>query len=359
MATVTDAVPVPPLSPDGLLGVPLAAGEEPDRIVVVRLHAFGDTAITFPLLAALRRRLPQVRLDVVTDVRSAGLFEAHRDVDGVFPYDTRRSRWRKGASVLRIALRLRRGPVPAVLDLQRNRWSRLLTRLLVPRAWAAFDRHAPRTALTRYLDAAEKLGLGRLEPVLSPHAREELLREARGRLMRSGWDPARPLVCLNPAGGWETKQWAIGRYAELGRRLAAEGCQLMALSSAPVPPRFTALREALRGLLLDFAGQTTPGEAVALVSLASLVVCDDSGLMHLAWVQGIPVVALFGATRSVWSRPEGAQSVGFYSEDLPCGACMQPACARGDVHCLSRVGVEEVLVACRVLLGGGTAPAPA
>ncbi len=347
---MTDALPVPPLSPDGLLGVPLGPGEEPGRIVVIRLHAFGDTAITFPVLAALRRRLPSVRIDVVTDVRSAGLFEAHRDVDGVFPYDTRRARWRKGASVLSVALRLRRRPVPAVLDLQRNRWSRLLTRLLAPRAWAAFDRHAPRTALTRYLDAAEKLGLGRPDPVLAPHAREELLREARARLVRAGRDPARPLVCLNPAGGWETKQWPIGRYAGLGRRLAAEGYQLMTLSPAPVPPRFTGLGEALGAGLLDFTGSTTPGEALALVSLASLVVSDDSGLMHLAWVQGVPVVALFGATRSVWSRPEGARSAGFYSEDLPCGACMQPVCARGDLHCLVRVGVDEVFRKCLDLM---------
>ncbi len=317
---------------------------------MIRLHAFGDTAITFPLLGALRARWPSLRLEVVTDVRSEDLFAANRGVDVVHAYDTRRTKWPKAASVLGIAMTIRRRGVPAVLDLQRNRWSRLLTRLVVPRAWAAFDRHAPRTALTRYLDAAEKLGLGRLDPLLAPCANEELLREARALLERAGGDPSRPLVCLNPAGGWETRQWPLLRYSELGRRLAEEGCQLMTLSSAPVPPRFLALREALRGLLLDFSGKTSPGVALALVSLASLIVSDDSGLMHLAWVQGVPTVALFGASRSAWSRPEGPGSTGFYSEDLVCGACMQPACARVDIHCLTRVSVEDVLARCRPLL---------
>jgi ADP-heptose:LPS heptosyltransferase len=334
--------PVPPFTPDGVLAEPLAPGAEPRRLVVIRLHAFGDTAITFPLLGALKRRFPSLRLDVVTDVRSKGLFEAHRDVDAVYAFDARQRRLPKGLAILRTAAALRRRAVPAVLDLQRNRWSRSLTRLLFPGAWAAFDRHAPKSALARYIEAADALGLGHLEPILAPHAREELLREARARLTRAGWNGGRPLVCLNPAGGWETKEWPFERWVELGRRFEGRGCQLMALAAAPMPPRFAALREALGAGLFDFAGATTPGEALALVALASLVVSEDSGLMHLAWVQGVPTLALFGSTRSAWSRPEGPGTDGFYSEDLSCGACMQPVCARGDLLCLTRVSVDEV-----------------
>lgn len=351
------APPVPPFSPDGVLSRPLAPGAAPDRLVVIRLHAFGDTAITFPLLAALKRDHPSLRLDVVTDVRSRELFEAHRDVDGVYAFETRRTRVPKGLSLLAVAARLRRRNVPAVLDLQRNRWSRLLTRLLAPRAWAAFDRHAPKTALTRYREAADALGLPGGVPVLAPHARAELVAAARERLRTAGWDGSSPLVVLNPAGGWETKQWPLERFVALGRRLERDGCRLVALSPSPVPPRFSALGEALRPTLLHLAGRTTPGEALALVSLASLAVSEDSGLMHLAWVQGVPTLALFGSSRAAWSRPEGPRAAGFYSEDLACGACMRPTCARGDLLCLDRVGVEDVYGRAAAALGlppGGT-----
>jgi len=347
---MSSPVPVPPFTPDGVIGVPLAGTTDPGRVVVIRFHAFGDTAITFPVIAALRRRLPEAGIDVVTDVRSVELFTAHRDVDSVFSIDTRRPKIVKGLSILRVAFVLRRRGVPAVLDLQRNRWSRLLTRLLAPAAWVGFDRHAPRTALTRYLDATEAIGLGRLAPVLASHVRQEPLAEARSRLAKAGWDPARPLVCLNPAGGWETKQWPIERYVELGRHFERQGCQLMSLSVAPVPLRFVVLREALGASLFDFAGSTTPAVALAFMSLASLVVSDDSGLMHLAWVQGVPTLALFGSSRSAWSRPEGPRTAGYYSEDLECGACLQPVCRRGDLLCLTRVSVEEVFRKSRELM---------
>ena len=73
--------------------------------------------------------------------------------------------------------------------------------------------------------------------------------------------------------------------------------------------------------------------------------------MHLAWVQGVPALALFGSSRAAWSRPEGPRSDGFYSEDLACGACMQPTCARSDLLCLQRVAVEDVFRRATAALG--------
>jgi ADP-heptose:LPS heptosyltransferase len=346
MRELSAPFPVPPFTPEGVIGVPLSGASDPDRVILIRFHAIGDTAITFPVLGALRRRLPGSRLEVVTDVRSASLFEAHRDVEAVHALDMRRGKLPKAQGLLRLAIALWRGPRPVVLNLQRDRWSLILGRLLAPRAWAGFDRFAPRTALTRYLDAVEGLGLGRLDPVLEPRLRPGLVSQASERLRAAGLDPARPLVCLNPAGGWETKQWPIERYVELGRRLHDEAaCQLMALSAAPVPRRFRELKAGLGRRLVDLTGTTTLGLTLALLTQVWLMVTDDSGLMHLAWVQGVPTLALFGASRSTWSRPEGPGSTGFYSEDLSCGACMQPVCAQGDLRCLGRVPVDEVTAA--------------
>src|SRR5262249_46183468 len=156
------------------------------------------------------------------DLRSEELARAHRDVDRVFAFDARLPRYRKGLALLGVALSARQPRPDAVLDLQRNRWSQLLMRFLAPRGWAGFDRHAPRTALTRYLDAAEFLGLGPLPPVLAPHATGVALDAARELLTREGWDGTRPLVLLNPGGGWATKHWPLERFAELGRRLARQ-----------------------------------------------------------------------------------------------------------------------------------------
>jgi ADP-heptose:LPS heptosyltransferase len=63
----------------------------------------------------------------------------------------------------------------------------------------------------------------------------------------------------------------------------------------------------------------------------------------MAWCSGRPSVALFGSTRSDWSRPLGPHSVLLDSSDMPCGNCMAPECRFGDVRCLTRYTPDRVL----------------
>jgi ADP-heptose:LPS heptosyltransferase len=95
--------------------------------------------------------------------------------------------------------------------------------------------------------------------------------------------------------------------------------------------------------IVNLAGRTTPGEALAVLRHAALIVTEDSGLMHMAWAAGVPIVALFGSSRSDWSAPQGDGSVCLDSSDLECGCCMQPSCRLGDVRCLARRSPQAVL----------------
>jgi len=94
--------------------------------------------------------------------------------------------------------------------------------------------------------------------------------------------------------------------------------------------------------IISIVNQTTPSQAFAILQHTSFVLSEDSGLMHMAWVSGIPTLALFGSTRSDWTRPLGGKSFFLDSSDLPCGNCMQEVCRYGDVHCLTRYTPEFV-----------------
>jgi ADP-heptose:LPS heptosyltransferase len=110
------------------------------------------------------------------------------------------------------------------------------------------------------------------------------------------------------------------------------------------------MRQALGERVIDLVGRTTMTEVFAVVRNLDLMVSDDSGLMRMAWVSGVPTVGIFGASRSVWSRPCGEHSYCFGSEDLECGACMSDMCMRGDLFCLHRVSAETVMEQCRKMM---------
>src|SRR5262249_31527418 len=161
---------------------------------------------------------------------------------------------------------------------------------------------------------AGSVGLGAMRPVFEARVSPEVLTEADARLAAAGRGASRPLVCLNPAGGWPTKPWPLECYAGLGERVRREaGVQRHLVGRGggrggwggwrgPRVAGGVALR---RPPVLALVGKTTPGLALGVLCRAALVVSDDSGLMHAAACQGIPAIALFGASRSVWSAPVG------------------------------------------------------
>ena len=336
---------IPPMKAEGITGVPLRQGKSIDRIVVIRLHAFGDTIITLPALAALRRAFPNTTLEFITSEEYVDLFSAFPWIDHVHSVTTRSSRFQRFRSAITISSR----KTDLLLDLQRSRQSGLIRRRIAPFAWVAFDRFAPKPALERYLEAINFSGI----PSITPEFTIPLPQKTSENVLKRFMLPTdnRPLICLNPAGCWETKNWLPERYVLLGKRLISEwNARILLLGTETVEKNASVIHHQLGDNVIDLVGKTTPLEAMVLVRSLQLMVSDDSGLMHVAWTNGIPTVGMFGASRRRWSRPYGSHTRSLGSEDLPCGACMSEVCSRNDRICLSRISVDEVMNLCTELL---------
>jgi ADP-heptose:LPS heptosyltransferase len=341
---------VPPFVSERLLARPLKARATPRRIMVVRFGPLADVITTLPVIAGLRKSYPDARIDVVTSDPFVPLFAALPDVQRVYSLHSPQPDWKDIPDL--VALSVRIGIPDVIIDLQRSYSSRLLVAFAWPRSCAAFDRYGPLHVLDRYLDACRAAGLDRIEPVFRPQVRSYLDRRGRDLLGVAGIDFDRegetrqPLVCLVPAGEWPTNRWPTQRYVELARRLVYDrGATIVLLGDTTLATATREIAATLPSHTLDLVGRTTITETLAIVRRLRLVIGDDSALLRLAWTHGVPTIGIFGASRRTWSRPQGPHTFCFGSEDLPCGACMRPTCARGDLFCLTRLSVDDVFEA--------------
>lgn len=331
---MTDGRVVPDSDP--IVARPWPGPPPPSRILAIRLQALGDTVITLPYLQALRRAVPGVGLDLLTCKEVADIPRSVVLFDRVFAIGGGRAfKWQLLSALTLIpALWARRYDI--VIDLQRNRISRLVRQILRPQAWSEFDRFSPALAGERTRATIEAVGLGSLYVLPGP----ELKAPGAGldKLRSAGWDGASDLVVLNPAGAVPDRNWPIENYVEFCRMWTERrqgSVQFLLLGDRRIQAKAVHLRHAVGERVIDLTNQTTPSEAFAILRRATLVLSEDSGLMHMSWVNGVPTVALFGASRWVWAQPHGNYSALISMCREPDGRCMDGTCRAGQPHCLA------------------------
>ncbi len=330
---------------------------EPKRILLVKPSALGDIVHALPVATLIKRKWPTSYLAWLVSRPFASLLETHPAIDEVLPWDRNR-----GASVaqhadaaLDVSRLVRNGNFDLVIDLQgllRSAWIAWQSGAKVRVGLAASREAAPllythrvptrpesQHAIDRYLDVAEALGCER-DPVdyqLMTTPADELVVDALLKPLQG-----KKFAVLLPGTNWSTKRWPAKSFAELGLRLRRVlGLEIVVAGMSDAAEA----AQLIDGL--DVTTRTSVRELVALLRRAALVVCNDSGPMHLAAALSRPLVAPFGPTDPVRTGPYGRME-GVVRLEVVCSPCFSRAC----VHqtCLQSLSVEAVMRHCESVL---------
>ncbi len=328
------------------------------RTLLIAPNWIGDAVMTQPLANVLARQHPDSPIDAVAAPHIAPVMNAMPEIDTVLSMPlTRKSlqlgdRWRL-AQVLRgrnyqrcyvlqntfksalapwlagIPERIgHRGEARYGLLNQIHQSGSSKEQLMVQfygqLAWPA---NAPRP---------EKMPDPRLkiDPAVRTSVREKHLAAAT-----AGFVVFCPGAEYGPAKRWPTRHFAMlarlihERWPQLtmvclgGPKDRGLGTEIKTLSALPV---------------LNLAGETTLDEALAILSLASGVVSNDSGLMHVSAALNRPLVAVFGSSDPNHTPPLSPQASVQWLK-LECAPCFARTCPLGHTSCLNDITPSMVL----------------
>jgi lipopolysaccharide heptosyltransferase II len=346
-----------------------------ERIVVLRALMLGDMLCAVPALRALRRGFPQAQISLVALPWARSLVQRLSCVDRFieFPgYPGLPERSVDAAALpdflahiqarrYDLALQLH-GSGRIVNPLVSSFGARQTAGFHGPEAWfptRESQRYLPWPGqgheIERLLALVEHLGLARcgtaLEFPVNGQDREELLEAWRRAAGDDGPEPQRPYVVVHAGAQLPSRRWPPQRFAQLARWIAAAGRTVVLTGTAREEPLVNAVAAAMPCKSLNLAGRTSLWMLGALVQGAECVVCNDTGISHIAAALRRPsVVVSSGSDVSRWAPLVRSRHQVLWS-DMTCRPCGHEICPFDEHPCASAIQVEEVMRAVSRIIG--------
>jgi ADP-heptose:LPS heptosyltransferase len=336
----------------------------PPKILVIRRRYLGDVVLLGSLFRNLRLHWPDAHLAALVEPAYRSVLALNPDVSEVISLPSGLFAWPG------FYARLRRARFTHVLDIDNTEGTAVISRLSGARmritlhhgehalklralytdsVYEPAEEHENQPITEYYLKALGPAGVPvatreiRLLPRESDLAEWRRFVGARGRIL-----------LLHPGSRSPSRIWPADRFAAVCDRVQDElGAQVVLVGGPADGALLSEIRTLARSHILAVpASPSVPGFA-ALARVSTVLLCHDSGPMHVAAAVGTPVVALYGSQNPVLFRPHGEGHT-LLVPAMPCAACVAPGtCVREDSYrnyCVRLHTVDEVFGAVKTAL---------
>ena len=328
------------------------------KALIVAPAWIGDTIMAQPLFARLHARHPGLQLDALAPRWVAPVLQRMDDitdvVDSPFGHGqiSFKARWRLArtigergyAACYILPNSLKSALVPFFAGIPRRVGFTGESRYGLVNVRHTLDKLALPLMIERFMQLAEVPGVPPEKPIAHPRLRSSAAEQA-ATLAALTIERPQHLVAFCPGAEYgPAKRWPAAHFATLARALNARGTAVWLFGS---PKDHAVAEEICRlapGCCRNLCGATSLAQAVDLLALADLVVCNDSGLMHVAASLDRPIVALYGSSSPGFTPPLSNRA-DILSLNLECSPCFKRECPLGHLDCLNKLTPEQVLAA--------------
>ena len=329
------------------------------KALIVAPSWIGDTIMAQPLFVRLHARHPDLQLDALAPSWVAPVLqrmdEIREVVDSPFGHGqlSLQKRWRLARelagrnydAVYVLPNSLKSALLPFMAGIPKRIGFTGESRVGLINVRHTLDKAALPLMVERFAQLAETPGAPLPRPVSHPKIRSTAADQAR-TLAELGLERPPRIAAFCPGAEYgPAKRWPARHFATLAQQLAAAGYAIWLFGSPKDHAVAEEIAQLAPGLCRNLCGATSLGQAVDLLALTDLVVCNDSGLMHVAAALDRPLVTLYGSSSPGFTPPLSAQA-DILSLNLDCSPCFKRECPLGHLDCLNKLLPEQVFAAC-------------
>ncbi|CAH8282803.1 ADP-heptose:LPS heptosyltransferase [Mariniflexile fucanivorans] len=275
----------------------------PKHILVIRLSAMGDVAMTVPVLRAFTQQYPDVKITVLTRAFFSPFFRELENVS-VFPAEVNGNH--KGiVGLYKLSKELKNLGIDAIADLHNVLRTNILKTFFFGKRFVQIDKgRAEKKALIsgenfqqlktthqRYADVFEALGF-KLNLSNPTFPKKAILNEKIKILLG---DTSKKLIGIAPFAAHEGKMYPLDVMKDVIKTLSKEYKVILFGGGKKETDILNEVKTTFENVI-NVAGKLTLTEELDLISNLHLMLSMDSGNAHLAAMLGVKVVTIWGVT---------------------------------------------------------------
>lgn len=319
------------------------------RILIIRLSAMGDIILTTPIVRFIKNSIPNCTIDFLVTDKFSDIFTDNPYIDNIILYD-------KSLSIAEIKLQKQRilnehGKYDIIIDLQNNLRSKIFKSGLADKYYKIQKRRLHKLLLVNlkrsifenrhivdnYCKAIEKL------TIKKDKQPNQIFIDGIDEI----FEKKKTTIAIAPGAHHFTKRLPISKYVEIINNIKKTiDFQLIIVGGKQdIILGEQIIKDTKLNDTINLCGSLSIRETAKAISRCDAVICNDTGVMHIASCFDIPIAAIFGSTVQELGFTPYNSDYKVFEVDLNCRPCShigKSKCPKGHFNCMNLIDTNDI-----------------
>lgn len=329
------------------------------NILIIRLSSIGDIILTSPIIRALKNKYPDSNIDFVCQDNYSSLLENNPHLRNIYKY-SRNFDYKSLLDFKSKIINSNNDKYTYVIDLQLNRRSKSIKKGLGYKYFNYNKNRLNKLSLVYRKKAINPIHVTQLyysaiESIANPLDDLGLELWTKKDIAQNNYIPftkekksSIKKIAIAPGAQHYTKRWLPERFAELCDELnKSYSPEIYLFGSKDEKDVCDFIKNYSDANIKNLAGETSINETIELIDECDLMICNDTGLMHIAAARQIPIIAIFGSTVTELGFTPYKTNHIIIQKPIECRPCSHiglSKCPKKHFLCMKSITATDILV---------------